>query len=190
MLFWLSLACNKESGFSDSYAITVTATDVTDDGIVTTCTDDTTGYRDSFIYEVHYFGSTIEIDINGKSFATGKRNGCQYEYSTNAYLESNNQGDFTWQIEGVADVENVDGGCASLPEKTSWYGSEIITVLASDNEDVDIGCSYETQVVGNLDADETECCMICPAELKACGDICIDEDEDCLEGTGCACDYY
>ena len=96
MFFWLSLACNNESGFSDSYAITITATDVTDDGIVTTCTDDTTGYRDNFSYEVRYFGSTIEIDIDGKSFATGKRNGCQYEYSSSAFLESNNKGDFTY----------------------------------------------------------------------------------------------
>ena len=70
MLFWFALACNGEKGFLDSYAITITATDVTDDGVVTNCTDDETGFRDTFNYEVSYFGSTIEIDINGKYFAT------------------------------------------------------------------------------------------------------------------------
>ena len=141
------------------------------------------------------FAYVFEIDIDGKYFATGKRNGCQYEYSSNPYLESNNKGDFTWQIDGVAEVENVDGGCASLPDKTNWYGSEIVTVLASDNDDVDIGCSYETQVVGNLNADETECCMICSAESKPCGDKCVNPDaldfnEGECEDVGCACDYY
>ena len=67
MLFFFAFACNKESGFSDSYAITITASDVTDDGVASTCTDDTTGFRDTFIYDVSYFGSTIEIDVNGKS---------------------------------------------------------------------------------------------------------------------------
>jgi hypothetical protein len=135
-------------------------------------------------------GTAIEIDINGKSFATGKRNGCELQYTSSTYLESNNKGDFTWQIEGVVEAENVEGGCASLPEKTNWFGREIITILASDNDDVDIGCSYESQIIGNLNAEETECCLICTAEYQACGDMCIDESEECLEDTGCACDYY
>ena len=76
MLLWFAMACDKGKSFSDSYAVTVTGYDVTEDDTVTNCTDDTTGYRESYIYTVNYLGSTIQIDIDGKYFATGKRNGC------------------------------------------------------------------------------------------------------------------
>ena len=67
MLFFFAFACNNEKGFSDSYAITITASDVTDDGVASTCTDDTTGFRDTFFYDVSYFGSTIEIIGSGSA---------------------------------------------------------------------------------------------------------------------------
>ena len=61
------------------------------------------------------FGSTIEIDIN--EISQQEKKFVSRDHS-NAYLESNNKGDFTWQIEGVADVENVEGGCASSDKPT------------------------------------------------------------------------
>ena len=120
---------------------------VTVTGVETDCTTSTEGYQDTFVYQLFFDGSNVELRIDGEGFATGTRSGCDLSYESSVWLEEAEGGDYRWQIGGEATYEGAAGGC-DLPEGVDWQGQETLTVLVSDNPDVPEGCRYVMDTQG------------------------------------------
>ena len=183
MPIFLILACANAPDPDGSWGISVT-------GLETNCTQQAEGFREDYVYDLFYQGSFVEIRIEDEIFATGRRSGCFLEYQSSIYLEKDPAGNFNWQISGVTEYQSSAGGCTQLPDKADWYGTEVVTVVSSDNDSVEEGCTYEMQTVGSFGQEESMCCQICPEGQTACGDVCILDGESCSSSSGCACNYY
>jgi hypothetical protein len=150
MLLLAFLGCKEVEEADGLWEVTITGGDVDDDGNATTCTSDVTGYQETMRYSLFYTGSFVELKIGEDLYATGQQRGCFLEYQSSLYLEEGEgaAGDFRWKIEGRADVQGAAGGCTSIPEDYDWYGTEILTVVASENDDIEEDCYYEMSVEG------------------------------------------
>ena len=147
MLLYLAiLGCKETEGFQ--WEVTVTGGDVDDDGSATNCTTDTTGYQETLVYSIIYEGTYSEISVGEDFFALGEHRGCALTYTSSLFLEEAPAGDFRWEISGVADVQGAGGGCTSIPEGYDWQGTETLTVVSSENDDIEEGCTYEMSVQG------------------------------------------
>lgn len=132
---------------------------VTVTGKSTNCTTDTSGYRETFDYQLFYDGSSVDIKVlapdedDGKTlgddFATGTVTGCQLDYHSAVWLEERSDGSFRWQIVGSAKVQGAAGGCGLEPG-VDWLGTETIEVIDSTLDSVPVGCTYDMDVTGKF----------------------------------------
>ena len=118
------------------------------------CGDGGEGYRKVYRYEMFQAGSSVELKIDGETFATGEQRGCFLEYQSSIYLEDKDplaeDDSFRWKIDGEAEVQGAAGGCPDLQDtEFDWLGSETLTVVDTENEDaVEEGCTVQLKVGG------------------------------------------
>lgn len=140
-LFGVFFACRPPLEVDATWSVTVTGTE-------TSCVQDTSGFLESYQYDVVYDGTRAKIYIDGSMFATGDLRGCSLQYKSAAYLEDSSDGRFTWDISGDADVQGAGGGC--VEDELDWKGTETLTVLESENPAIEIGCTYSMSVEGTF----------------------------------------
>ena len=134
-------ACGPQVAEPDGvWTVTVT-------GVGNECTPDEPDYSATFEYQLFYSASDIAIAIDNEDFAIGSVIGCDISYQSGIWLEEADGGNFQWQISGEAQFEAAAGGC-DLPDGIDWLGTETLTVVASENESVQVGCDYEMDVSG------------------------------------------
>lgn len=141
ILFFSLVACKETIEPNGIWTVTVT-------GLETTCVDSEEGFQQSYEYSLFYDGSYVEIKVDGESFASGSIRGCSIQYESGIYLEESDGGDFRWKISGSGDVEAAAGGCGDIPDEYDWYGTEIMTVVSSENESVPEDCEYLMETTG------------------------------------------
>lgn len=141
LVLLLGSACSTESP-DDIWDVTVT-------GLGTSCTESEAGYQAQHNYELYYTGSEASIEVDGAWFAVGQVRGCTIEYESVVFLDEAADGLFRWQITGRAQARGRAGGCTdTIPEGLDWSGTETLTVVSSDSESIEEGCSYEMSVEG------------------------------------------
>ncbi len=142
-LLALSLVgCVEEAEPDVSYEVTVT-------GVTNGCTSDTSGYRETFQYDLFFDGGAVLIQVDGTPMATGEITGCNIEYETSVWLEErDNDTTLRWQLTGDAQYQGLAGGCVEDP--FDWEGTETITVLESTDPAVLVDCSYTMTTTGSL----------------------------------------
>jgi hypothetical protein len=113
------------------------------------CAGDLEGYQEGFAYQLFFDGSTTEIKVDGDRFATGITTGCNIEYSSSIWLEERDGGSLNWQIIGQAQYQGAAGGC-SIENDLDWAGTEVLTVIQSDDPSAPLGCTYTMSVEGSF----------------------------------------
>ena len=123
-------------------------------GVSTDCTDDNSGYQDTFDYQLFSDGADVELRIGddeggSEAFAVGVRSGCAVQYQSAVWLEELDTGDLRWQITGEATYQGQGGGC-DITDGLDWEGVEIIEVTESLDENTPEGCTYQMLTEGVL----------------------------------------
>lgn len=136
------VACNDEPLPDGSWDVTVV-------GDTTNCTTDTSGYQDSFRYDLYYSGYIVDLYVDDIYFATGGVTGCSLQYQSSTWLEERGDGSWLrWSLEGEAVIQGKAGGC-DIDNDLDWAGTELITVEESSDEDDGLtGCTYLLNVTG------------------------------------------
>jgi hypothetical protein len=141
ILIFSLVACKETIEPNGIWTVTIT-------GLETDCIESEEGYQETYEYSLFYDGSYVDIKVDGESFASGQIRGCSIQYESGIYLEESDSGDFRWKISGTGDVEAEAGGCGDIPDEYDWYGTETLTVVSSENEDVAEDCEYVMETTG------------------------------------------
>jgi hypothetical protein len=152
LAFALSIACKADETvvFDAEYTVDV-ANALTDDGALdTNCVDAGQAVADTYTYGLVFESADVSIFIDGETFATGTRTGCQLNYQSAVWLEDDRDGGLLrWQITGSATYETGAGSCG-LGDDIQWEGTETIEIIESEDEDVPAGCTYELLTEGTF----------------------------------------
>ena len=112
---------------------------------------DVTVYSERFKYELYYDDDVVTMDIDGLSFGTGSRAGCNLTYESAIWLDDRPSGQISWYVEGQATYRGVAGGCDNqLDDSVDWSGYEVAIVVESEDETVPVGCEYELETSGTV----------------------------------------
>ena len=148
-LIFFIFACKETIEPSDIWEVTVTGT-----GSSNPCIESMEGFEKSYQYALYYDGSFATIKIKDEDsedfvfFATGEQRGYLLEYASPTYLEESPNGNFSWQIEGESHIESAGLSTDSIPDELDWYGTELLTVVSSENDSIPEGCEYEMSIEG------------------------------------------
>lgn len=145
LVLFLLMACKEEVEPNGIWNVTITGT-----GSETPCVDSLEGFEETYEYSVYNVDTYVEIEVDGEFFATGEIRGCKMTYESGIYLDEGQNGPFRWKINGTADVESAGGGCPDVPDEYDWFGDETLTVISSENIDVEEGCTYNMSSSGVL----------------------------------------
>ena len=167
MLALLALVACEPDGldpYSSHWDVTVTAFE-------NTCTDSEQGYQENFTYSLDYEGSLVKLKIGQDAFSTGTLSGCRLEYESQVIGEPDRPGGaIQWVLSGDAVVttdasicqmeENVGEymseydldwdtyGAGNAADAVTWVGVEHFEIVASEDESIDVGCTYSMVVAG------------------------------------------
>ena len=150
LIFFL-FACKETIEPSGIWKVTVTGT-----GSSNPCVESTEGFENTYQYALYYDGSFATIKIKDKDsdefvfFATGEQRGYLLDYASPTYLEESPDGNFNWQIKGDSYIESANTDSEQVPDELDWYGTEILTVVSSENPNIPEGCEYEMSIEGNV----------------------------------------
>lgn len=84
-------------------------------------------------------GSAITVGTEGAVFATGEIAGCSLTYQTGAWEEQRDGGLVRWELRGEA-YYRLGGTACELSDGLDWEGSEVFTVISSEDPDIPTGC--------------------------------------------------
>ena len=143
LLLFLLVACKEDIEPNGRWNVTITGS-----GSEDPCIESTEGFQETYEYSLYYEGSFLEIRVDEEPFATGEFRGCSITYESGVYLEESTNGDFRWQIEGRSDVESAAGGCPDVPDDYDWFGTETLTVVSTENDAIEEGCTYNMDSTG------------------------------------------
>lgn len=126
--------------------------DVEVTGTTDTCHPEATeGWQDNFQYAITLDGSSADVYSDGEPMAAGTISGCNLTYQTVVIGDDERVGGaIKWQLTGSARVESDSSGDACVDGDGEWEGSETITVIASDDESIESGCTYGMTTVGDF----------------------------------------
>lgn len=144
------LACTEESQVPEDalwYDVNVT-------GVDTTCalTEEqmSAGYTDAFVYAVALDGSSATLYIEDQVFASGTVSGCNLDYQTVTIGEERPEGNLKWQIYGSAKIDGSAGSDACVEGDDAWLGTEYFEIVESEDEAIEVGCTYNMETTGTL----------------------------------------
>mgnify|MGYP001139085321 FL=1 len=143
LLLFLLVACKEDIEPNGRWNVTITGS-----GSEDPCIESTEGFQETYEYALYDEGSFLEIRVDGEPFATGEFRGCAITYESGVYLEESTNGNFRWQIEGRSDVESAAGGCPDVPDDYDWFGTETLTVVSTENDTIEEGCTYNMETTG------------------------------------------
>ena len=143
LLLFLLVACKEDIEPNGRWNVTITGS-----GSEDPCIESTEGFQETYEYALYDEGSFLEIRVDGEPFATGEFRGCAITYESGVYLEESTNGNFRWQIEGRSDVESAAGGCPDVPDDYDWFGTETLTVVSTENDTIEEGCTYNMDTTG------------------------------------------
>lgn len=122
--------------------------EVTATGVEDLCNVPPQAYQESFDYTLFFSGSMTDLRVQGQSFATGEISGCNLSYVSPIMGEKRPSGALVkWQLEGDATLRQGGASC-DLPEDRDWVGTEIFTIVESEDPDLVAGCSYTLSLEG------------------------------------------
>lgn len=111
----------------------------------------TEGWADSFQYAIALDGSSADVYSDGEPMAAGTISGCNLSYQTVVIGDDGRAGGaIKWQLTGVARIESDSSGDACVDGDAEWEGTETITVIASEDEAIEVGCTYPMSTVGQF----------------------------------------
>ena len=137
--------CSAEGLDPDAYHWEITVS-MTDDQ----CNPSPVSYQETFTYSLYYEeqGSSVDLRIDGASFATGLISGCTIEYESPVTGEERGEDTWIkWQLHGEATFRPGGYSC-DLEDGVDWQGEEVFQVVSSDDPSLSVGCTYTTSVVG------------------------------------------
>jgi hypothetical protein len=160
------VACTPEGLDPDSshWDVTVTAFE-------NTCTDSEQGYQEPLTYSLDYEGSLVKLKIGYDAFATGTLSGCKLSYESQVIGEPDRPGGaIQWVLSGDAnystspdlcemeanvgeymteyDLDWDTVGAGHATNDVSWVGVETFEIVASEDESIEVGCTYSMVVAG------------------------------------------
>ena len=147
-LLFLLFACKEDIVPNDIYTVTInngTPLEPEEE-----CSEPADVLPQTHEYALYFTGTYVEIEVDGEFFATGEIRGCTMTYESGIYLGDASDGDFRWQIFGRADVSGAAGGCPDIPDQYNWYGTETLSVVASETEILEEGCTYTMETSGTV----------------------------------------
>lgn len=107
------------------------------------------GYSESFQYAVAYDGSAATLYIDDNVFASGTQSGCNLSYQTVEVGQERASGNVKWMIFGEAKVDgSASGSC--VEGEAAWEGTEYFEITESEDEAIEVGCTYDMVVTGTL----------------------------------------
>ncbi|MSP54408.1 MAG: hypothetical protein EXR69_02195 [Myxococcales bacterium] len=130
----------------DALVYTVTVTGIGPD----TChPGNEEGWEEVFEYAVAFDASAASIYANGEVFAAGSLSGCNLSYQTVVIGEDDRaEGALKWQLTGTAKIET--DGATCVDGDAEWAGTETYTVIATEDDTMEAGCTYPTTTVGEF----------------------------------------
>ncbi|HJN76670.1 MAG TPA: hypothetical protein QGF58_22255 [Myxococcota bacterium] len=174
LLSALFIACgDKDELDPDSYHWDIRVTGVEND-----CSEEQQGYSEDFVYSLDFTGSLTKLKIGYDGFATGTLKGCVLEYESQVVGEPDRAGGAVqWVLTGEA-VQRTGGEICDMADKVEeyrntaeiedetwsefrdnylvqnepadvdWVGIETFEIVASENESIEVGCTYRSFVAG------------------------------------------
>lgn len=113
-----------------------------------TCLDPPAQYDETLEFVLRFDGgSAVSVGTDGAVFATGEIAGCQLTYQTGAWEEDRGGGPIRWELDGLAQYRFGGTGC-EMTDGLDWEGSEVFTVLSSEDPSVPTGCTSELRATG------------------------------------------
>jgi hypothetical protein len=119
-------------------------------GASDTCHDPPVSYngQKDFDYVLHYVGADVTIDLDGETMARGQISGCDIFYQTVVWGEEDDDGfEVRWQITGDA-LFRAGGTSCNLDEGVDWLGTEVFTIVSSEDPGLEVGCTYQLNMQG------------------------------------------
>lgn len=108
------------------------------------------GWQDTFEYAVAFDASSADLYMDGQPFAAGTLSGCNLTYQSVVIGDDERAaGALKWQLTGSSKVETDASGDACVDGDTEWEGTETITVISSDDDAIEPGCTYTMSTVGD-----------------------------------------
>jgi|WetSurMetagenome_2_1015567.scaffolds.fasta_scaffold547444_1 hypothetical protein len=140
-------ACGPSAGDPPSGAYNW---DVALEGTKDSCNKEMQSYSDAFTYSLLFEGTSASLYIGEAQFASGTIQGCGLQYEGPVIGEQRGADDafwVQWQLAGDAVVRLGGSGCdLSLDE--DWNGTEVFTLVSSDDPSIPAGCTYTVAVTG------------------------------------------
>ncbi len=122
--------------------------DVTASGVGDTCTGSPANYKESFEYRVVIDGQEADLAVGPNIFASGSMNGLMFVYDSVIWTEDRGDFEISWQIHGLAAINQGGSGAGKLENGTDWDGEEIFEVISSSDPAVSPGCTYTLALAG------------------------------------------
>lgn len=156
MLFALLLslaACGEQDKIpEDALLYSVTVTGIGPDECHP---GNTEGYQETFDYAVAFSAAQADIFLDGEPFATGTLTGCNLSYQTVVLgTDGRTGGELKWQITGTAKIDAGDDAC--VEGDNDFEGTETIEVVGSEDDAIEVGCTYPMSVAGVYTGIETD----------------------------------
>lgn len=114
------------------------------------CNAQAVGYSESLTYRVTDVpddDQMLSVSVGPDEFARGPSEGCSFTYSSVAWTEPREAGDLRWTLSGTAAVQRGDGSCGN---PSDWQGTEVFTILSSEDPAINPGCTYTVDVTGTF----------------------------------------
>lgn len=145
MLFLL-VACIDNSKLPvGSLVYTVEITGTTDECHPTS----TEGYQETLEFGVFFDASSADVYADGQPFGAGTQSGCNLTYQSVVIgTDERAGGDLKWQLTGSARIETDASGDQCVEGEGEWEGTETITIISSDDEAIESGCTYTQTTLG------------------------------------------
>ena len=133
-------ACETSKIPADSSHFRVTASALEDAG----------SYSETFDYYLSFDSSSGEIFIGEDAFARGTVSGCDVVYQSVVVGQDTAKGSVKWQLYGQASIESAEGD-PCVDGDDDWSGTEYFEIVASEDEAIEVGTTYELQTHGSYE---------------------------------------
>jgi hypothetical protein len=99
-------------------------------------------------YKMVFDGGNATLYFEEAPFARGTIAGCALHYESVIWADDHGGKPLRWQIVGDATYEAGGDNCG-LDDDLDWEGTEEFDIIASEDPDVDAGCSYSLDIEGS-----------------------------------------
>ena len=109
------------------------------------CNNNTVAYSETLEYRLTFGVDDVTVAIGEDVFAAGDLDGCRVTYDTITWTETREAGDIQWTLTGEAIAQREEGSCGIASD---WQGTEVFTVVSSQDPAIRPGCTYTLNLAG------------------------------------------